>query len=230
MIGGCLKSDTCRQKRKDKREVYHVKVGKSCDLVFIAEFYRQPMEFIQQWCYVVSFSFLQNELSHTVLNPLQLTYLFCRQTSSSILFNLFLEKIMQERLHDHHISISIGGRSTCNLQFADDIDLMGSSNGELQDLTNRLVDRATAYEMEVCTEKSDIMTNGTNNISANISMNGQKLGEVTSFKYLGATLCKDGTCSAEILIRIASAMAAMARLNWIWWYNNTSFTRKFKLY
>ena len=27
-------------------------------------------------------------------------------------------------------------------------------------------------------------------------MNGQKLEEVTSFKYLGATLCKDGTCSA----------------------------------
>ena len=84
--------------------------------------------------------------------------------------------------------------------------------------------------MEVCTEKSDIMTNGTNNISANISMNGQKLEEVTSFKYLGATLCKDGTFSDEVRIRIASAMAAMARLNWIWWYNNTSFTRKFKLY
>ena len=41
-------------------------------------------------------------------------------------------------------------------------------------------------------------------------MNGQKV-EVTSFKYLGATLCKDGIYSAEILIRIASAMAATAR-------------------
>ena len=48
-------------------------------------------------------------------------------------------------------------------------------------------------------EKSKIMTNSTNNISADISMNGQKLEEVTSFKYLGATLCKDGTCSAELV-------------------------------
>ena len=54
------------------------------------------------------------------------------------------------------------------------------------------------------------MTNITNN-SADISMNDQELEEVTSFKYLGATLCKDGTFSAEVCIRIASAMAAMAR-------------------
>ena len=91
---------------------------------------------------------------------------------SPILFHLILEKIMQETSHDHHTSISIGGRPTCNLQFADDIDLMGGSNGELQNLSNRLVDRARAYGMEVSTEKSKIMTNSTNNISADISLNG----------------------------------------------------------
>ena len=67
--------------------------------------------------------------------------------------------------------------------------------------------------MEVRTEKSKIITNSTNNISADISMNGQNLEGVTRFKYLRATLCKDGTFSAEVRIRIASAMAAMARLN-----------------
>ena len=35
------------------------------------------------------------------------------------------------------------------------------------------------------------MANSTNNISAEINMNGQRLNEVTSFKYLEATLCKD---------------------------------------
>ena len=77
---------------------------------------------------------------------------------------------------------------------------MGSSNGELQDLTSRLVDRGTTNGMEVSTEKSKIMTNSISNIGADISMNGQRLDEVTSFKYLGATLCKDGTCSAEVRI------------------------------
>ena len=77
---------------------------------------------------------------------------------SPILFNLFPGKIMQKTLHDYHTSLSIGRRSICSLRFADDIDLMGGSNDELQDLTNRLVDRATAYKMEVSTEKSKIMT------------------------------------------------------------------------
>ena len=74
------------------------------------------------------------------------------------------------------------------------------------------------------------MTKSTNNISADISTNGRKFEVVTSFKYLGATLCKDGTCSAEIRIRIASAMAAMARLNKIWRCNTISFANKFKLF
>ena len=34
----------------------------------------------------------------------------------------------------------------------------------------------------------------------------------------------------EVCIRIASAMVAMARLNWIWQYNTISFASKFKLY
>ena len=55
------------------------------------------------------------------------------------------------------------------------IDLMGGSSGELQDLTNRLTDRATAYGVEVSTEKSKIMTSSTNFISIDISTNGQKL-------------------------------------------------------
>ena len=131
---------------------------------------------------------------------------------SPILFNLCLDKIIQETAHDQHTSISIGGRAICNLRVDDDIDLRGRSNGEFQDLTNRLVDRTKAYGMEVSTGKSKIMTNSMNNIGADIIMNGQNLEEVTSFKYLGATLCKHGTCSANIRIRIASAMAATARL------------------
>ena len=74
---------------------------------------------------------------------------------------------------------------------------MGGSNGEFQDLINRLIDRAMAYGMEVSKEKSKIMTNSMSNISADISMNGQNLEEVTSFRYLGATLYKDGTRSAK---------------------------------
>ena len=45
---------------------------------------------------------------------------------------------------------------------------MGGSSGELQDLTNRLIDRAKAYGMDVSTE-SKIMTKSTN-ISAGVAI------------------------------------------------------------
>ena len=45
--------------------------------------------------------------------------------------------------------------------------------------------------MEISAEKSKVMTNSTNSISVDISVNGQMLEKVTSFKYLGATLYKD---------------------------------------
>ena len=82
--------------------------------------------------------------------------------------------------------------------------------------------------MEVSTEKSKIVTNSTINNSLDNSMNGQKLGKVTNFKYLGATLFKNGTCPAEVRVRIAPAVAAMARLNRIC-RRNTSFASKFKI-
>ena len=77
---------------------------------------------------------------------------------------MFQEKLIQGTLHDYHTSISIGGRPIGSLQFSNDIDLMGGSNSKFQDLSNRLIDRAIAYGMEVSTEKSKIMTNSSNNI------------------------------------------------------------------
>ena len=74
-----------------------------------------------------------------------------------------------------------------------------------------LTDRATACGMEVSTEKSKIMNNSMNIASADISMNSQKLEQMTSSKYLGAAQCKSGTCSAEVFIRIALAMARLNR-------------------
>ena len=44
---------------------------------------------------------------------------------SPVLFNIFLERIMQEALSDFDSTVSIGGRPCCNFRFADDIDLIG---------------------------------------------------------------------------------------------------------
>ena len=132
---------------------------------------------------------------------------------SPVLFNLFLERIIQKTFHDHHTSISFSGRPVYNLRFADTIDLMGGSNKEHQDLINSIFAKAGDYGMEISAEKSKVMVNNTKNISTNITMKGKQLEEMTSFKYFGATLSKYGTCKAEIRSQIATATAVIARLN-----------------
>jgi len=62
-------------------------------------------------------------------------------------------------------------------------------------------------------EKFNIMINRTTNTSADTTMNGEKLEEVTRVKYLGATMSKDCTSTAEVRIRIAMATVAIARLS-----------------
>ena len=77
----------------------------------------------------------------------------------------------------------------------------------------RVADRAGAYGMEASDEKSKVMVNSANNTSAQIFMNGKQLEEVDAFKYLGATLTKDGKSATEIKIRLGVATSALARLD-----------------
>ncbi|KAH3877337.1 hypothetical protein DPMN_001200 [Dreissena polymorpha] len=58
------------------------------------------------------------------------------------------------------------------------------------------------------------MVNSTTNTNIDITMKGEMLEEVASFKYLGATLSKDGNSNAEVQMNIAMATDVMSRLSW----------------
>ena len=73
--------------------------------------------------------------------------------------------------------------------------------------------------MEISAEKTKLMTNCANCIQREIKVKGQKLGIVTSFKYLRAVVSDDGS-KPEILSRIAQATAAFTKLKPIWRENN----------
>ena len=75
--------------------------------------------------------------------------------------------------------------------------------------------------MEISAEKTKLMTNSANGIQREIKVKGQKLGSVTSFKYLGAVVSND--CSKpELLSRIEQATAGPTKLEPIWRDNNIS--------
>ena len=136
---------------------------------------------------------------------------------------------MADIQNNHTSSISIGGFPISNLRFADDIDLIAENTQELQALTDKLSNNTRKYGMEISIEKSKVMINSNENQHADIYLYGCKL-EVEKFKYLGATLTKNGTCDQEVRIRLAQATSAMVRLTTIWKSTHIRFKLKYNLY
>ena len=77
----------------------------------------------------------------------------------SILFNIFLDIIIQVTLENHLTTISIRGRYISNLRFADEIALLAGSESELQALTESLDKSAASYGMEISHGNIKILIN-----------------------------------------------------------------------
>ena len=135
---------------------------------------------------------------------------------------------MSDALDEHDGKVSIGGRNITNLRFADDIDAVAEEEQELEALVESLDKTCTRYKMEISAEKTKLMTNSANGIQREIKVKGQKLGTVTSFRYLGAVVSDQGS-KPEVLSRIAQATAALTKLKPIWRDNNISLGSKVKL-
>ena len=143
-------------------------------------------------------------------------------------FQQFSRTDHSDALEEHDGKVCIGGRNITSLRFADDIDALAEEEQELEALVESLDKTCTRYKMEISAEKIKLMTNSANGIQREIKVKGQKLGSVTSFKYLGAIVSDDGS-KPEVTSRIAHATAALTKLKPIWRDNNISLGSKVKL-
>ena len=75
---------------------------------------------------------------------------------SPTLFNICLERIMTDALEHDVGTVSIGGRTTSNLRFADGL---AEEEEELENLVENLDKASTAYGMEISAEKTKLRTN-----------------------------------------------------------------------
>ena len=64
---------------------------------------------------------------------------------------------MTAAVEDHKGSVSIGGRTITNLNFADDIDALAGKEDELVKLVNHLATASIKYGMEISAEKTKLM-------------------------------------------------------------------------
>ena len=134
---------------------------------------------------------------------------------SPTLFNIFLERIVSGAPEEHDGSISIGGRNITNLQFTDGIDALVQEEQDLEALVESLDKTCTVYKTKISAKKTKLMTNNANGIQREIKIKGQKLGILTSFRYLG-TVVSDNSSNPKILSRIEQATAAFTKLKPIW--------------
>ena len=147
---------------------------------------------------------------------------------SPTLFNIFLEWIMSDALGEHDGKVSISGRNITNLRFADDKDALAEEEQKLEASVESLDKTCTRYKMEINAEKTQLTTNSTYGIQREIKIKGQKLGIVTSFKYLEADVSDDCSKSEDLSMN-AQATAVLTKLKLIWRDNNRSLGSKVKL-
>ena len=92
---------------------------------------------------------------------------------SPTLFKIFRERLRADALEDHKETVSIGGRTITNLRFADYLDGLAGQEQELVKLVNHLEEASTAYGTQIIAEKSQLMTNNTNGINTDITINNR---------------------------------------------------------
>ena len=119
---------------------------------------------------------------------------------------------MIETLDRFQGTVNINGEVVSNFRFADDIDVLASSEEELIALTDNLNKTAHKFGMELNADKCKIMTTGSkddSHMQVDIRMDDQRIKVVDSYCYLGSYMkdeCKSirgfKTCFALKLHRM----------------------------
>ena len=129
---------------------------------------------------------------------------------SPLLFNIYAEAMMMEAMEGIDEGIKIGGNLLKDVRFADDQGMLSGSEAGLQKIMNGLNTTALKYGMKINIKKTKVMKVSRVGGNVNITINGKKIEQVKSFKYLGHTMTEDGRCDTEIKCRIAQAKEAFA--------------------
>ena len=96
-----------------------------------------------------------------------------------------------------------------DVQFADDQAMVASTEASLQNLMESMSNKCKEYDLKIHVNKTRVMKiSRKQEENLNIIRNGQKVEQVSHFKYLGSLLTEDGGSDKEIKARIAMAKEA----------------------
>ena len=115
---------------------------------------------------------------------------------SPCLFNLHAEYIMRNAgLEEAQAGIKIAGRNISNLRYADNTTLMVESEEELKSLLMKVKEESEKVGLKLNIQKTKIMASGP---ITSWEIDGETVGTVSDFNFLGSKIAADGDCSHEI--------------------------------
>ena len=95
-------------------------------------------------------------------------------------------------LDEAQAGIKIARRSISNLRYANDPTLMAESEKELKSLFLEVKEKSEKVGLKLNIQKTKIMVSGS---ITSWQIDGEKMGTVTDFIFLGSKITADGDCS-----------------------------------
>jgi hypothetical protein len=138
---------------------------------------------------------------------------------SPLLFNYAVDWSIAVALNlvkDAGVTLSSRQEPLADLEYADDIALLASSEPEMQSLLDHLANAAEKIGLEISSEKTKVMSCCAPATPV-ISLNGLPLETVEKFRYLGSEIEPDGDIASEISARIGRAQGAFNLLRECLW-------------
>ena len=130
---------------------------------------------------------------------------------SPCLFNLYAEYIvLNDRLDEAQAGIKIAGRNINNLRYADDTTLMADSEEELKSLLMKVKEKSEKVGLKLNIQKTKSMASS---LITSWQIDGETVGTVTDFIFLGSKITVDGDCSLEIKRRLLLGRKVMTNLD-----------------
>ena len=123
---------------------------------------------------------------------------------------------MRHALEKWEDGIEIGGKGYNSLIYTDDVALLATTEGNLQQLVNDVGKTSERFGLSLNAKKTQVMVIGRHTSSINIMYNGAPLKQVKQFIYLGASFNEKGDTIQEVKRRVAIAKRASGDLHRIW--------------
>ena len=113
-------------------------------------------------------------------------------------------------LDEAQAGIKIAGRNISNLRYADDTTLMAESKEELKSLLIEVKEENEKVGLKLNIQRTKIMASG---LITSFQIDGETVGTVIDFIFLGSKITADSDCSHEIKRRFLLGRKVVTNLD-----------------